>query len=538
MLVVCGDAELGDEACLSHPARPGQQHDEAGARARPFPALPQPAVLGRPADERVPASALEFGRKRRGRVQERVVVEDPPFELLQLRRGLETELGGQARARAPVDLQGIDLPSAAVEREHEPRGEPVARRMRRDEALELGDQLRVTIEREFAIDTGLDRRQALLVDAPDGVLRERLERKVGQRLAAPEPVRGAQQSQAKLGIAALERGGAFAHQADADLRIELPRADRELISARDGSQTWPEWLERLAKPHHRDLEPLHRAPGVTPPDGLEQDFVGHPLSCVQQQKREQGALTVARQCDGGPAGSDPAVRDAWNDLAFSASQPLRARSWSNDLLHIGHQRLPTDQCSLRPRSADTPRIRVLVLTRAHTTRTRRRSQKWLAIDERPLHIRKDCVNNLHDCCESRVGLACVSPNSWLAVDGGTTPTVRAQELRFAWERFHGRRRREDPELVREAITDSWRRSQRRRGRSHGRPQGADRRRRGARRTSASRSTRSPRAPPLIHECLSAIADEAGYLIVVSRRQRHADDDRGHLAACACARRAT
>ena len=270
--------------------------------------------------------------------------------------------------------------------------------MRRDEALELGDQLRVTIEREFAIDTGLDRRQALLVDAPDGVLRECLERKVGQCLAAPEPVRGAQQSQAKLGIAALERGGAFAHQADEDLRIELPRADRELISARDGSQRLrPEWLERLAKPHHRDLEPLHRAPGVTPPDGLEQDFVGHPLVGVQQQKREQGALTVARQCDGGPAGVDrERSENAERDLAFSASQPLRARSWSNDLLHIGHQRLPTDQCSLRPRSADTPRIRVLrqpAHTRLERADALKNGSRSMSV---PLHIRKDWVNNLHD----------------------------------------------------------------------------------------------------------------------------------------------
>src|SRR4051794_30178673 len=46
----------------------------------------------------------------------------------------------------------------------------------------------------------------------------------------------------------------------------------------------------------------------------------------------------------------------------------------------------------------------------------------------------------------------VSPNSWLAVDGETTPTLRAQELRFAWERFQADDE-EASELVREAITD-------------------------------------------------------------------------------------
>ena len=58
----------------------------------------------------------------------------------------------------------------------------------------------------------------------------------------------ARSSRRPLGVAALERGGAFAHQADEDLRIELPRADRESISARDGSQRLrPEWLEHLLK---------------------------------------------------------------------------------------------------------------------------------------------------------------------------------------------------------------------------------------------------------------------------------------------------
>jgi hypothetical protein len=108
----------------------------------------------------------------------------------------------------------------------------------------------------------------------------------------------------------------------------------------------------------------------------------------------------------------------------------------------------------------------------------------------------------------------VSPNSWLAVDGETTPKVRAQELRFAWERFLAADDEESSELVREAITDSWRRSQ-----SAGvDPTGsrkapvvadeAETHERWEEHPLAAAST-------LIHECLSAIADEQGYLIVVS-----------------------
>jgi hypothetical protein len=108
----------------------------------------------------------------------------------------------------------------------------------------------------------------------------------------------------------------------------------------------------------------------------------------------------------------------------------------------------------------------------------------------------------------------VSPNSWLAVDAGTTPKVRAQELRFAWERFLADDDEEDPGIVREAIADSWRRCQ---------VAGVDPT--GSRRApivadegeTHERFLEHPlgAASTLIRECLSAIADEAGYLIVVS-----------------------
>ena len=107
----------------------------------------------------------------------------------------------------------------------------------------------------------------------------------------------------------------------------------------------------------------------------------------------------------------------------------------------------------------------------------------------------------------------MSPNSWLAVDGATTPKVRAQELRFAWERFLADDD-EDPKIVREAVADSWRRCQ---------SAGVDPT--GWRKAPViadegethERWEEHPlaEASPLIHECLSAIADEQGYLIVVS-----------------------
>src|SRR3954454_17196086 len=115
----------------------------------------------------------------------------------------------------------------------------------------------------------------------------------------------------------------------------------------------------------------------------------------------------------------------------------------------------------------------------------------------------------------------MSQHDWLAIDAETAPMVRAQELRFAWERFVGDLvtgahddEDDDPEVLREAIADSWRRSYAAGVDPTGHrlaPVVADENETHDRWEEHPLGT----AAPLIHDCLSAIADEAGYLIVVS-----------------------
>src|SRR3954447_1248663 len=114
----------------------------------------------------------------------------------------------------------------------------------------------------------------------------------------------------------------------------------------------------------------------------------------------------------------------------------------------------------------------------------------------------------------------MSQHDWLAIDAGTAPMVRAHELRFAWERFMGDLvsgrddADDDPEVLREAIADSWRRSYAAGVDPTGArlaPVVADEHETHDRWEGHPLAT----AAPLIHECLSAIADEAGYLIVIS-----------------------
>src|SRR4051812_6179076 len=110
-------------------------------------------------------------------------------------------------------------------------------------------------------------------------------------------------------------------------------------------------------------------------------------------------------------------------------------------------------------------------------------------------------------------------NSWLAIDVGTAPMLRARELRFAWERFvaalgHTGDEDGDPDDVREPIVDSWRRSA---------EAGIDPTRHQLAPVMADEDeTRMlweehplARMAPLIHECLGAIAEEADHLIVIT-----------------------
>jgi GAF domain len=114
----------------------------------------------------------------------------------------------------------------------------------------------------------------------------------------------------------------------------------------------------------------------------------------------------------------------------------------------------------------------------------------------------------------------MSSKSWLAIDVGRAPVLRAQELRFAWERFVDGLSRStedadgDPDDVREPIVESWRRSF---------AAGIDPTGHQLAPVVADEDETQmlwqehplARTSALIHACLAAIAEEADHLIVVT-----------------------
>src|SRR5580704_7274175 len=73
----------------------------------------------------------------------RILLEDSSLELLELRAGLEAELG-KISSRALIRGERLGLAARSVEGEHERRATSLSHRLRASETLELGNELRVT----------------------------------------------------------------------------------------------------------------------------------------------------------------------------------------------------------------------------------------------------------------------------------------------------------------------------------------------------------------------------------------------------------
>ncbi len=113
--------------------------------------------------------------------------QDRLLELLQRRARLEPKLVDEQTPRLAIDLERLDLPAGAVERQHELRLEARSRYgCSRDERLQIADELCPSTEREVGVDTTLERDEAKLRETADLHLRERLTVQISEGRAAPE----------------------------------------------------------------------------------------------------------------------------------------------------------------------------------------------------------------------------------------------------------------------------------------------------------------------------------------------------------------
>ena len=100
-----------------------------------------------------------------GRSQRRVLPQDRALELAQLDTRLEPELAAQDSARVAVDIEGVGLPAATVEREHQMPPQTLAQGVLVDQRRQLGGHIIVAPEREIGADPLLEADQPKLLQA-------------------------------------------------------------------------------------------------------------------------------------------------------------------------------------------------------------------------------------------------------------------------------------------------------------------------------------------------------------------------------------
>ena len=212
------------------------------------------------------------------------------MEPLELRAGIDPELLHERASRLLVGVERLDLSSRAVEGQHQLPAQPLARRMRRDEHLELRDELAVPAQLELGVDSLLQRRQPELLEPPDLVLRELVEREV--REGGPSPER---QRPGDLGCTILGRPAArLPEQALEPRRINAVGVDPEHVPGRLGHEELrPDDLAELGD---EVLQRGRRRPrGFLAPDLVDQAVGGDDLAGVNEQRREQRALLLPSQ---------------------------------------------------------------------------------------------------------------------------------------------------------------------------------------------------------------------------------------------------
>ena len=151
--------------------------------------------LGHRADDRAPPPWLPARLGER-----RILAQDRLLELLQRRAWLDPQLVHQQPPPLAVPVERLRLPPRAIEGEHQLGARALPQRLLRDEPLELGDDACVLAQLQLGVDALLERMQTQLGQPARGRLCERLLVKLGERRAAPELERLAQELGAPSGL--------------------------------------------------------------------------------------------------------------------------------------------------------------------------------------------------------------------------------------------------------------------------------------------------------------------------------------------------
>ena len=234
------------------------------------------------------------------------MAENRELKVTKRRCRFDAQVAVELRARVRVDVQGVALPAASVQREHQlaPKALPV--RVLGDQRLELGHQRGVPSAGEVGVDSSLEGPEPKLVQACDLGLCERLVREVGQRRAAPERECVGQRVRGLFDVAALRVSLGFFHESFEAIRVDMVRRHVEDVASVLEEDRVAFTVDELAAerlPQARDVRlerAVRRLGRVIGPEVVDQPTDRHDLLRVQGEDRQERSLSPAADRDRPP----------------------------------------------------------------------------------------------------------------------------------------------------------------------------------------------------------------------------------------------
>ena len=185
------------------------------------------------------------------------MLEDLALELAQLRPRIEAKLLDQPVPRRLKVRERFGLPACPIESTRQLAQQSLAKRMLRDERLQLGDELPAPAKRKIGVDPIFERDQPPLLQPLRFDCCERLVEYVGQRGAPPERERASQRRRCLGRIAARQLLPATPKELLETVEVELVRLKLEHVAR--GTPSQPCASKHLSEARHVVVEGMRRA---------------------------------------------------------------------------------------------------------------------------------------------------------------------------------------------------------------------------------------------------------------------------------------
>jgi hypothetical protein len=221
------------------------------------------------------------------------LVQDRPLEALEIWSRVDSQFIGKSPVGLLVNLEGLCLPSSAVQREHQMTAESLTERMFGNEGLQIADHLGALSQGEIGFDSALERVEAKLAEPFYVALGERLVGKVGKRLTPPQ-LEGLAENRGSRPMGAPIQGlTALLQQSLEALSVELFGRHTEHITRLAAlDRRWAiRLLQDLPEPGDIRLDHVQGSAGrVFPPEILDEAIRGNDLVRMNEEDGQQGLL--------------------------------------------------------------------------------------------------------------------------------------------------------------------------------------------------------------------------------------------------------